>query len=153
MKQVRLLNMLKVLLVVAAGIVSAAASAAPIFSETYASPSSNDGAAGAVTTAAEAPLFSNMRLNGGQNSTVAFISDDNSILIGHYARGPWDKAEYLRSWQDGGNGNGGGNGGGGRGDFLPPVETVTGLPEPSTFALLALGLLALGAMRRLQTNH
>lgn len=133
-------------MLVAAIMVSAPVGAAPILSEAEAfNFVAGGGEVAQFTGAAEAPLFSNMRLNGSQHHTVAFLGDDNSILIGHYARGQWSKNEYLRSWQNGGRDGGK--------DFLPPVETIAGLPEPSTFALLGLGLLALGVLRRRQTNR
>ena len=85
-------------------------------------------------------LFSPMPLNAGHDAMVAFRGDDDSILIGHYRTGPWSK--FLRGGNDGG-------GPGGDGDPLPPiVEPTLGLPEPSTLALLGLGLLGFGVLRQ-----
>lgn len=114
---------------------AASASAAPILSD----------AQSVSASAASAPLFSNMRL---QDQTVGFLGEDNSIMIGHYAKGPWSKNEFLRAWEDirGKNVIG-------IPDFVPIPQTVSRLPEPSTFALLSLGLLAFGVARRRQTKR
>lgn len=139
MNRNHLLNTLKAL-ALSAAVFSVSAYAAPIFSDAYA-----DGVGGAISASvsqsaavANAPLFSHMGVNGGHQLSVAFLGDDNSILIGHYSRGPWSKNEFLRSWQniDGGK------------DFVPTVETVAGLPEPSTLALLVVSALAFGALLR-----
>lgn len=135
MKHVKLSNAFKVMLA-SAVLASASAGAAPILSAADAfSPNSVD--AVSQSGGAQAPLASHMRLNGGQSHSVAFVGNDNSIVIGYYARGPWSKNEFIRSWQ---------NVGGGK-EFVPPVETIAGLPEPSTLALLALGLLGFGVLR------
>lgn len=87
-------------------------------------------------------LFSPMSLNSGHNAMVAFRGDDDSILIGHYRSGPWSKNQFLRDWNDR-------RGPGGDGDPLPPIIVPSsGLPEPSTLALLGLGLLGVGVVRR-----
>lgn len=111
---------------------AASASAAPILSDPQ-----SFGASGA-----EAPLFSHMR------HTVAILGDDNSITISQYTKGPWSKNEFLRAWEDirGKNVVG-------IPDFVPIPEQVSRLPEPSTFALLGLGLLAFGVVRRRQTKR
>lgn len=145
MKPLKLSHVFNAMLVCAA-MTSASASAAPILSDADAF------AANARTASfngtAETTLFSHMRLNGGQNQTVAFLGEDNSIMIGHYAKGPWAKNEFLRAWQDIRDKNGGG-----RPDFVPIPQQVSRLPEPSTFALLGLGLVAFGVLRRRQTKR
>lgn len=131
MKHLKLSNALRAILVSAA-MASASAGAAPILLEADTFNASSLDAGALSVGAAETTLFSHMRLNGGQSQTVAFLGDDNSIMIGYYARGPWAKSEFLRRQQ-----------------IQPPVSTV---PEPSTFALLGLGLLAVGVLRRRQTT-
>jgi len=95
-----------------------------------------------VTAGGDNTQFSPMSLNGGHSAMVAFRGDDDSILIGHYITGPWSKNQFLRSGNDG-------RGPGGDGDPLPLIiESTSGLPEPSTLALLGLGLLSFGVLRR-----
>lgn len=95
-------------------------------------------------TAGNDTLFSPMSLNTGHDTMVTFRGDDDSILIGHYSSGPWSKNQFLRGWNDG-------RGPGGDGDPLPPIIVPpSGLPEPSTLALLGLGLLGVGVLKRRQ---
>ncbi|MEP6607927.1 MAG: PEP-CTERM sorting domain-containing protein [Burkholderiaceae bacterium] len=121
--------------------------------ESFASDVHNSGAndagkaLGSYLTASNAPLLTHMSLNGGHDHAVAFRGEDDSIMIGHYSSGSWSKNAFLRAWQDGHPP------GSGPTDFVPIVETVTSLPEPSTFALLGLGLLALGIAKRQQKRR
>jgi hypothetical protein len=95
-----------------------------------------------VTAGSDNTLVSPMSLNGGHDTMVAFRGDDDSILIGHYRSGPWSKTQFLLGWNDGRHPVG-------DGDPLPPIiEPSSGLPEPSTLALLGLGLLGVGVLRR-----
>jgi len=99
-----------------------------------------------VTGGNDTALASPMSLNGGHDAMVAFRGDDDSILIGHYMSGQWTKNQFLRGWNDG-------RGPGGDADPLPPIiEPSSGLPEPSTLALLGLGLLGFGVLRRQTKN-
>ena len=104
-------------------------------------------ALGSYLTAGNNTLFSRMSLNGGYDAMVAFRGDNDSIMIGHYASGPWSKNQFLLGWNDG-------RGTGGDGEILPPIAHPTsGLPEPSTLALLGLGLLGFGVLKRRQAKN
>jgi hypothetical protein len=85
-----------------------------------------------------------MLLNGGHDQMVAFRGDGDSIMIGNYAAGPWGQNEFLLAWEDilGQGSDRDFN------DFVAIVESVSGVSEPTTLALLGLGLLALGALKR-----
>lgn len=130
-------NTLKAL-VLSAALISAAAGAAPIFSGAAADAAGSAVGISQAGAVANAPLFSHMGMNGGYQYSVAFLGEDNSILIGRYSKGPWSKNEFLRAWQDTG----------GTKDFVPTVETITGLPEPSTLGLLVLSAVAFGVLLR-----
>ena len=125
-------------LLAAAALISASAGAAPILSDVDGVNSSRSGSIAEFTDTAQTPLFLHMGLNGGHRYSVAFLGDDDSVLIGHYSRGPWVKSEFLRNWRNDHEGQ----------DFQPSVETIAVLPEPSTLALLAVALLAIGLLRR-----
>ncbi len=137
MKHVTLFNSVKAV-VVSAALISAPVSAAPIFSDVYADGGSSAVGIAQSTAVSNAPVFSHMGMTGNNQFSVAFLGDDNAILLGHYSKGPWSKNEFLRSWQ---------NVGGGK-DFVPAVETIAGLPEPSTLALLGLSALAFCVLLR-----
>lgn len=104
---------------------------------------------GYYLTAANDTMFSQMALNGGHDQMVAFRGDDDSIMIGHYSSGPWSKNKFLLAWEDirGPGGDRDFN------DFVAVVESVSGLPEPATFALLLLGLLSIGLLKRRQPTR
>ncbi len=129
MKSFKLSRLLAAVLVLTT-VIPGVTAAAPIFS---------DANVMSVSGAADAPLFSHMRLTGNH---VAFRGEDGSIMLGYYASGPWRKNEFLRAWGDIPN-----HGGGGPPNFVPIQETVSQLPEPSTLALLGLGLVAFGALK------
>lgn len=99
---------------------------------------------GYYLTAASTTMFSQMALNGGHDQMVAFRGDDGSIMIGHYASGPWSKNEFLLAWED----IGGPGSDRDFNDFVAIVESVSGLPEPTTLALIGLSLLILGVLKR-----
>lgn len=130
--------------------VGASASAAPIMRDMQAvGAPAHGGASAVVSSGGGSEMFTHLGINGGYQHSVSFRGEDDSIVLGHYAKGPWSKNQFLRAWQDMRGGNG---------DAVPSVVVIpqqaTGLPEPSTFALfgLGLGLLTLGALRRRQTK-
>ena len=125
-----------------AAVIPVSASAAPIFSQTDTFSVASSNVAAASVAASNGALFSNMGLNGRHTLSVVFLGEDNSTMIGYYAKGPWQKSALLRAWQDAGGGK----------EIVPTVEVVSRLPEPSTLGLLGLGLLALGVLRRRQTS-
>lgn len=104
---------------------------------------------GYYLTAGNDTMFSQMALNGGHDQMVAFRGDDDSIMIGHYASGPWSKNKFLLAWEDirGAGGDRDFN------DFVAVVESVSSLPEPATFALLVLSLLSFVVLRRRQPTR
>lgn len=99
---------------------------------------------GYYLTAGSTTLFSQMSLNGGQDQMVAIRGDGDPIRIGPYAAGPWGQNEFLLAWEDilGQGSDRDFN------DFVAMVESVSGVSEPTTLALLGLGLLTLGALKR-----
>ena len=99
---------------------------------------------GYYLTAGSTTLFSQVSLNGGHDQMVAFRGDGDSIRIGQYATGPWGANEFVLAWEDilGQGSDRDFN------DFVAIVESVSGVSEPNTLALLCLGLLTLGALKR-----
>jgi len=143
---------------------SATVSAAPIMLDGDAFAAPEQRAAPVVSGAAgEGAFLTHMGHNGGHDSSLSFRTEDGSVFVGHSAKGPWSKTQFLQAWQEingnqgnGNQGNGNGNGGGSGGvvpGIVPISQPTSSLPEPSTFALLALGLLAFGALKRRQAKR
>jgi hypothetical protein len=99
---------------------------------------------GYYLTAGNATYFSQTSLNGGQDQMVAYQGDGDMIRIGPLAAGPWGKNEFILAWEDISYRSSDKD----FNDFVALVESVSGVPEPGSIALVSLGLIALGAARR-----
>lgn len=89
-------------------------------------------------------FFSQTSLNGGSDQMVAFEGDGDRIRIGGLAAGPWGSNEFILAWEDISYGSSDKD----FNDFVAIVESVSGVPEPGTLALLGFGLMAIGAAVR-----
>ena len=94
-------------------------------------------------------FFSDTSLNADQTDHMyAYQGQGDTIQVLPFAPGPWDPNTWLLAWEDL-------FGGGDKDfrDFVVLVESVSPVPEPSTVAILGLGLLALGAANRRRTRR
>lgn len=91
-----------------------------------------------------ATYYSDTGLNAdGVDHMAAYQGTGEQVQIANLAAGPWLSSEYVLAWEDW-------YGGGDRDytDFVVMVESIDPIPEPSILALLGLGMLGLGAVRR-----
>ena len=81
---------------------------------------------------------------GGGDQMVAFRGDGDTIKLPGNAPGPWGSSSYILAWEDVAYNASDKD----FNDFVVYVESVAGVPEPGTLALLAGGLLGLGTAAR-----
>jgi hypothetical protein len=80
----------------------------------------------------------------GGDQMVAFQGDGDTIKLPGNTPGPWGSSSFILAWEDIAYAASDKD----FNDFVVYVESVTGVPEPGTLALLAGGLLGLGTTAR-----
>lgn len=81
---------------------------------------------------------------GGTDQMVAFRGDNDIIQLPGNAAGQWGASSYILAWEDIAYGASDKD----FNDFVVYVESVTGVPEPGTLALLSGAFLGIGAFAR-----
>lgn len=94
-------------------------------------------------------FYSQAELNpDGSDQMVAFRGDGDRIKLPGNESGLWGSSSYILAWEDLRYNSSDRD----FNDFVVYVESVTGVPEPGTLAILSLGLVGIGLFARRRTR-
>jgi Domain of unknown function (DUF4114)/PEP-CTERM motif len=97
-----------------------------------------------VGSAPQSFWYSEASLNGGSDQMVAYQGDGDRIKLPGQNAGVWGSSSFVLAWEDTVYGNSDKD----FNDLVLYVESVTGIPEPGTLALVGLSLAGLGFAAR-----